>query len=105
MQQLKQRIVKNCSGLFAFGVFACLPLVSQAGGWDEYRPNRFQSINPGSYSPCHWWTPSCYRIHAYLRPARLYDQSEWDQMGGHGSVSGASCESPNPPATVQKKSD
>ena len=69
------------------------------------RPNRCQRINPGSYSPLHYWLPSLYTFRAYHRPGNFaYDQAEYDLSSGgvsadHNGVNGC------PASGVQKKDE
>jgi len=97
MKKAKLRIVEFCLGLIALAFMLSLPAKSKADGLGDSHPNRFQHINPGSYSPCHWWVPSLYTCRAYHRPARLYDQSQWDGGGDTYSVASGSCDSHTPP--------
>jgi len=105
MQKARLQLVGRWFGLIAFIITICIPQISQAGGLDDSRPNLIQCINPGSYSPCHWWAPSYYRCRAYHRPARLYDQSQWDGGGSYYSGSGGQCQSPNPVTSPQEKAE
>ena len=89
------------AGFFCAGVVTIslsLPQCSRAGGLGQPGPNVFQHRNPGSYSACHYWVPSLYTCRAYHRPARLYDQAEWD--GGGAYFSGPVC-APAPASSPQ----
>jgi hypothetical protein len=100
MKSTKLRLARGFLGVIAIALVMSVPQTSLAGGWDDSRPNRIQSINPGSYSPCHWWAPTFYRCRGYHRPACLYDQAEWD--GGGSYASGSTGESPSPPPSLPK---
>jgi len=97
---------------FGIGAFAAALWLSAATAWADDllgpRPNRCQRINPGSYSPLHYWLPSLYKFRAYHRPGKFsYDQAEYDLSSGgvgadhvsadHNAVNGC------PASDVQKK--
>jgi hypothetical protein len=105
MERVRIRFAGFCMVAIAFALLLSLLQKSRAGSLDDPGPNLFQSINPGSYSPCHWWTPSVYRIRAYHRPARLYDQAQWDGGGYYGTAPDSSCKSSSPAPASQKKAD
>ena len=68
------------------------------------KPNRCQRINPGSYSPLHYWLPSLYTFRAYHRPGNFIDQAEYnlqpsDASAGYNSVNGCTA------SGVQKKDE
>ena len=97
MRPARRYISKILLGIFVLAFGLGMTETSQAGGLDDSRPNRCQWINPGSYSPCHYWFPTFYTCRAYHRPARLYDQAEWDMAGGdHFSATNNSCSSTGP---------
>ena len=102
MKKASLRFAGFCVGFTAFAFLLSLPECSRAGGLGEPGPNLFQHRNPGSYSACHYWVPRLYTCRAYHRPARLYDQAEWD--GGGSYISGPASSSPPPsPAPLPSK--
>lgn len=105
MERRRLRFPGFWLGLIVFALTLSAPERSLADGLSDSRPNRFQCINPGSYSPCHYWFPSLYTFRAYHRPARLYDQAEWDAEGHQYSTASNSCTSPGSISSPQKKAD
>jgi len=85
----------------AFVTVLWLPMKAGADSLLEPRPNRCQRLNPGSYSPLHYWLPSLYTFRAYHRPGNFNDQAEYDLQpsgpsAGHNRVNGC------PASSVQK---
>lgn len=105
MRPASSLISRFVLGIFALAISLGVTETSEAGGLDDSRPNRCQWINPGSYSPCHYWFPTFYTCRAYHRPARLYDQAEWDMDGNSHSTSGNSCSSDDRSPALQNQAN
>jgi hypothetical protein len=99
MKKASLRLAGLCAG--AVTILLSVAPCSKAGGLGDPQPNVFQHRNPGSYSACHYWVPRLYTCRAYHRPARLYDQAEWD--GGGSYISGSASSPPPSPAPLPPK--
>jgi hypothetical protein len=52
-------------------VAVLLPAGARAGGFGSYLYYYCSDCPPPSYSPCHYWTPALYRIHACLHGPKV----------------------------------
>jgi hypothetical protein len=90
---------KRCGAWAGLVIVAGLlpPAGAEAGGLFDCWPWRKSECPPSSYSPCHYWTPTCYRLYAYCHPqGYIYPPDRYPNVPPHYLITKFPCRAVDP---------
>jgi hypothetical protein len=93
-------MVRTGRGVWAglvIGAGLLLPGGTRAGDVFGWWPWKKSACPPSSYSPCHYWTPTCYRLDAYCHPhGYIYPPDRYPHLPPHYLITQFPCMAVDP---------